>query len=309
MEKGIVYKSTGSWYKVITEEGTLIDCRIRGKFRLKGLKTTNPVAVGDNVEIEISESDNTGVITSITERKNYIIRKASNLSKQYHIIAANLDRALLLISMSSPVTPLAFIDRFLVTAEAYQIPVIIAFNKIDIYTDDELDKMLYLKDVYEQIGYKCIDVSAKNNFNVDKIKGILTNKTTLLSGNSGVGKSTLINRIDPNLDLKTAEVSDYHKKGKHTTTFAEMFDLTEGGKVIDTPGIKGFGIIDIDREELFHFFPEIFKEAKNCQFHNCVHTREPKCAVKEAVESGKISELRYENYLSLYFDEDNKHRL
>ena len=304
----IVYKSTGSWYKVVAENNEVYECRIRGKIRLKGLKTTNPVAVGDTVHILPEAEEGKAVITHIDERSNYIIRKASNLSKQYHIIAANIDQALLIVSLTAPKTPFAFIDRFLVTCEAYRIPVHIIFNKVDIYGEDELMDMFYLKKAYGDIGYPCTEVSAKEGKNIDKVAALLKDKRTLLSGNSGVGKSTIVNRIDNNLELKTAEVSDYHKKGKHTTTFAEMYDLHDGGQIIDTPGIKGFGIIDIDKEELFHFFPEIFKEAENCQFHNCTHIHEPKCAVKEAVEIEKISSLRYENYVSLFFDDDTKYR-
>ncbi len=307
-KKAIVYKSTGSWYKVKSEDNKIYECRIRGKIRLKGMKTTNPVAVGDIVDIQEEAEEGIAVITNIEARSNYIIRKASNLSKQYHIIAANVDKALIIISLTSPKTPIAFIDRFLVTCEAYRIPAQLIFNKVDIYQEEELMEMHYLKKVYQDIGYPCMEVSAKSGKNLDKVAEILIGSRSLLTGNSGVGKSTIVNKIDPDLDLRTAEISDYHKKGKHTTTFAEMFDLSTGGQIIDTPGIKGFGIIDIEKEELFHFFPEFFRESENCQFHNCTHVHEPKCAVKAAVEKEEISSLRYENYLSLFFDDDTKHR-
>ena len=297
MQKGLVIKSTGSWYKVKGEDEKFYDCRIKGKFRIKGIKTTNPIAVGD--EVEFSGKEEEFVINNILPRKNYIIRKSVNLSKQSQIIASNLDQALLIVTLASPPTSTGFIDRFLVTAEAYQIPVTIVFNKIDIYTEQEREKLEYLIGTYFGIGYNCIEVSATEDINTNKVKSLLKNKTTLLSGHSGVGKSTLVNAIDPNLDLRTQEVSEYHSKGQHTTTFAELFELDFGGNIIDTPGIKGLGIIDIEREELSHYFVEIKELSQDCKFNNCMHLKEPKCAVKNALETGELSEERYKSYISI----------
>lgn len=308
MRKGVVIKSTGSWYTVEAESGDLINCRIKGKFRIKGIKATNPVAVGDVVEFEEKGGDDS-VITKIYERKNYIIRKSTNLSKQFHIIAANVDQALLIVTVNYPVTSTVFIDRFLISAEAYSIPVYIVFNKTDLYDDADMDKLNELMQIYENIGYKCIPVSAKDNVNTNVVKEILKDKVTVLSGHSGVGKSTLINKIEPGLELKTSEISELHQTGKHTTTFAEMFRLNEGGSIVDTPGIRGYGLFDMAKEELSHFFPEIFKESEHCKFYNCTHVHEPGCAVVEAVKEGKISLSRYESYISLMLeDEDEKYR-
>ena len=301
--KGIVIKSTGSWYSVLTESGEKIECRIKGKLRIKGIKSTNPVTVGDSVIFE-PEGKNEGIISEIEPRKNYILRRSINLSKQTHIIAANIDQALLIISLCSPKTLKGFIDRFLITAEAYSIPVILVFNKIDLYSDSDKKEMEYLKSVYKKIGYRCIESSVKTGQNLDIIKEVLTDKKTLLSGNSGVGKSSLINVIEPNLNLKVSEISASHQTGKHTTTFAEMHPLSFGGFVIDTPGIKSFGIVDFHKEELYHYFPEFFRLSSQCKFHNCIHINEIQCAVKEATKTDVIAPFRYDNYLKLYYGED-----
>ncbi|MCT4600447.1 MAG: ribosome small subunit-dependent GTPase A [Marinifilaceae bacterium] len=305
MEKGLVIKSTGSWYSVRMDTGQTYECRIQGKFRIKGIKSTNPVAVGDRVGVKIGKDD-AHVIVAIEERKNYLVRKSINLSKQTHILASNIDRALLIATINYPQTTTVFIDRFLVSARAYGIPVTIVFNKFDAYTDKDKEQLAYLLDIYESIGYNCIITSAKESKNIKKVSDILKDQVTVLIGHSGVGKSTLINKIDPSLDLKTGAISDIHKQGKHTTTFAEMFDLEGGGSIIDTPGIRGYGLINMEKEELYHFFPEIFKESHNCKFHNCTHVHEPKCAVKEAVEEGRISSSRYESYLSMMNEDENE---
>ena len=309
MKKGLVTKSTGSWYSIRdTETGETVSCNIRGKLRIQGIKSTNPVAVGDFVEYEVQENSDIGIIKDVLERKNYIIRKSTNLSKQTHILAANLDQAILMVTLAFPETYTIFIDRFLITAEAYRIPAKLIFNKIDLYDENQREYLRKLINIYEDIGYECIVTSVKKNSNISKVIGLLKNNTSLIAGNSGVGKSSLINLVDPKLQLKTSEISDYHKSGKHTTTFAEMFELSVGGFVIDTPGIRGFGLHDIQNEELFHFFPEIFKASENCRYHNCTHVHEPGCAVKAAIEEGTVSQLRYENYLNILFDEETKHR-
>lgn len=303
--KGVVIKSTGSWYVVRLENGEQINARIKGKFRMQGIKTTNPISVGDNVSMT-EEEDGTAVINAIADRKNYIIRKSVNLSKRSHIIAANVDQAILVVTLSQPQTFTAFIDRFLVSAEAYHIPTIIVFNKIDVYTPEELEELAYLKAVYTQIGYQCIETSATNNINIDKVKAIMQDKVTVVSGHSGVGKSTLLNTIESKLNLKTSEVTDSHKLGKHTTTFAEMFELSFGGFIIDTPGIKAFGLIDFDKNELSHYFIEMRELLDNCQFNNCVHINEPKCAIKDAVENHGIAPFRYKNYVSMFEDDEDE---
>jgi len=307
MKSGLVLKTTGSRYSVRDENGEVYFCSIRGKLRLKGVKTTNPITVGDIVDIEL-ENDNTGSICRVHDRKNYIIRKSTNLSRESHIIAANLDQTLLIVTVEFPETQVAFIDRYLVTAEAYSVPTILIFNKIDLYNDELNDKLNQYIAIYEKIGYQCIKVSAQTEENLSELKKILSNKVSLISGNSGVGKSTLINKIEPNLDLKTEIISAYHLTGKHTTTFSEMFELSFGGYIIDTPGIKGFGLIDIDKNELYHYFPEIFKISKDCKFYNCTHIHEPGCAVIRAVDSGDISPSRYISYLSIFDDENDKYR-
>ncbi len=310
MEKGLVIKSTGKWYAVKDlETEKTVSCNIRGKLRIKGIKSTNPVAVGDFVEYHIPENSETGVIKNIVKRKNYIIRKSTNLSKQTQILAANIDQAILMVTVAYPETYPVFIDRFLISAEAYSIPAKLIFNKTDLYNKEQNQYLNTLIEIYQNAGYECFPVSVKNKTNIDSIKNLLKDKISVISGNSGVGKSSLINLIDSKLDLKTSEISDYHKSGKHTTTFAEMFELSIGGYIIDTPGIRGFGLYDIKKEELFHYIPEIFKIAKNCKYHNCTHVHEPGCAVQEAVEQGLVSKLRYENYLSILFDDETKHRL
>ena len=307
MKSGLVLKTTGMRYSVRDDNGEIYYCSIRGKLRLKGVKTTNPITVGDIVDIEL-ENDNTGSICRVHDRKNYIIRRSTNLSRESHIIAANLDQTLLIVTIDFPETPAAFIDRYLVTAEAYGVPTILIFNKIDLYTDEQNEKLNQYISIYEKIGYQCFKVSAKTEENLSEIKKILTEKISLISGNSGVGKSTIINKIEPSLKQKTEEISSYHLTGKHTTTFSEMFELSFGGFIIDTPGIKGFGLIDIDKNELYHFFPEIFKTAKNCRFNNCTHTHEPGCAVIEEVKMGEISPSRYISYISIFDDENDKYR-
>lgn len=304
MKKGVVTKSTGSWYSVKTETGEVYECRMKGKFRIKGIKSTNPVAVGDYVSFELGKDD-ANVITGIENRKNFLVRKSINLSKQSHILAANVDQALLIVTINYPTTSTVFIDRFLVSTKAYDIPVTIVFNKFDTYSDAEKEKLAELIEIYDSIGYKCIITSATEGINIKKVASVLKDKVTVLSGHSGVGKTTLINHIDPTLDLRTGEISEMHKQGKHTTTFAEMFFLRDGGSIIDTPGIRGYGLINMEKEELYHFFPEIFEESHNCKFHNCTHVHEPKCAVIEAVEDGRISESRYESYLSLMTEDEN----
>ena len=305
MEKAIVVKSTGSWYIVRLEDGRSVECRIRGKFRMEGIRNTNPVAVGDIVQVE--ENQDGYVITAIDKRKNYIIRKSTNLSKESHILASNVDQALLIVTVNHPVTSTVFIDRFLASAEAYNIPVVLLFNKSDLY--DEEDRALYggLSAIYEKIGYPCYEVSALTGKNIPLVRQLLKDKITVLSGLSGVGKSSLINRLEPGLELKTAVISDAHDSGKHTTTFAEMFCLSGGGYLIDTPGIRSFGTVDMKKEEISHFFPEIFAKASECRFYNCTHTHEPGCAVIEAVGQDEISESRYASYLSM-LEESGKYR-
>lgn len=306
---GTVYKSTGSWYWV-KSENTLYKCRIKGKFRIKGIKSTNPLAVGDKVDfsLETNNNEETGVINKIHERDNYIVRKSVNLSKQTHIIAANIDQVFLLITIDNPPTFTTFIDRFLVTAEAYSIKTILVFNKIDSYEIDQKAEILYLKDIYEAIGYECIEVSATENINVDKIKDLMTGKVSMFSGHSGVGKTTLLNTIEPTLNLKTKEISEQHKQGQHTTTFAEMFDLSFDAQIIDTPGIKGFGVVDMDKDELGDYFPEFFDLKQHCKFNNCIHINEPRCAVKEALEAEEISWSRYKSYLQIIEGEEENYR-
>ena len=304
--QGVVVKSTGSWYSVLTNDGVQLDCRIRGKFRIQGLKSTNPVAVGDRVLLDVNGEDY--LISKILERKNYIIRKSVNLSKQVHIIAANIDQAFLIVTLASPTTSVGFIDRFLVTAEAYQIPTVLVFNKVDLY--DEFDREYHdeIVQMYTNSGYECLETSALDQMNIDLLTTKMTAKVTLLSGHSGVGKSTLVNVIDPDLDLVTQQVSEAHNKGMHTTTFAEMYPLNFGGFIIDTPGIKGFGLVDVSEFELADYFPEILRLKGQCKFHNCKHVNEPKCAVKEAVALDKIHPVRYDSYLSILEDDGNQYR-
>ena len=305
--QGLVIKSTGSWYQVLTEDGKYVDCRIKGKFRTKDIKTTNPIAVGDQVNFEMEPEQETGVINKLHERRNYIIRKSINLSRQSQIIAANLDQAFLIVTLASPRTSLGFIDRFLVTAEAYHIPACIIFNKIDLFSEEGLEVLADYKSIYTNLNYPCYEVSATEGTNIDKIIDLLKDKTTLVSGHSGVGKSTLINAILPGKELRTGEISDWSDKGQHTTTFAEMFLLPFGGFLIDTPGIKELGIIDIEKQELGDLFPEIRERKPACKFHNCRHINEPHCKVIEAVEDGEIDSSRYDSYLSIYNGNDTRY--
>lgn len=305
---GLVVKNTGSWYTVKTDSGQLIDCKLKGNFRLKGIRSTSPVAVGDFVQI-VTNAEGTAMITAIDGRKNYIIRKSPNLSKQSQIIAANLDQAFLLVTIKYPETSTIFIDRFLAGAEAYRIPVVLVFNKTDLLNEEERHYQQMMMNLYETIGYHCVEISAETGQGMEVIDELLAQKVTLLSGNSGVGKSTLINVLIPHAEQRTAEISDAHGTGIHTTTFSEMIALPHGGYVIDTPGIKGFGTFDIEPEELTSYFKEIFAFSKDCKFNNCTHTHEPGCAVRTAVENHYISESRYQSYLSMLDDkEENKYR-
>ena len=309
MHTGLVIRNTGSWYTVKTDDGgQLIDCKIKGNFRLKGIRSTNPVAVGDHVTL-VPNNEGTAFITDIADRRNYIIRKASNLSKQSHIIAANVDQAILVVTVNYPQTSTTFIDRFLASAEAYRIPVILIFNKVDILDDDELRYLDMMINLYETVGYECRSISAERGDGVESVMQLLEGKVTVLSGNSGVGKSTLINRLLPDANLSTAEISDAHNTGMHTTTFSEMLPLPSGGYIIDTPGIKGFGTFNIEPEELSGYFKEIFRFSRDCRFSNCTHTHEPGCAVLKAVEDHYIAPSRYQSYLSMLDDkEEGKYR-
>lgn len=309
LKKGIIIKSTGSWYIVREEDGNYLDCRIRGKLRMQGIKSTNPVAVGDEVEYELEDSKETGVIKNILPRKNYIVRKSINLSKRTHILAANIDHVYLLVTLVAPQTQTGFIDRFLVTAEAYHIPATILFNKVDLYAEEDLGVLESFMAIYQSAGYRCLTISAKQKDSVQFLKDEIKGQKVMFGGHSGVGKSTLINTLDSNLDLKTGAISMAHLSGQHTTTFAEMFELESGGYIIDTPGIRAFGLIDFDRKELSHYFLEMRDLLQDCKFNNCQHQNEPQCAVKEAVEAGEISGERYYNYIQmLEEDEDETYR-
>ena len=305
--EGTVYKSTGSWYTVITDDEKSFLCRIKGKFRTQSITSTNPVAVGDRVQFAI-EKDSKGVISEILPRKNYIVRKSVNLSKQIHILAANVDVAFLMVTLNNPVTYPAFIDRFLASAEAFQVDVVLLFNKEDTYSDTELNELRALQSVYQQIGYQCLEISALYGNQVDAVRTLMNDKVCMLSGHSGVGKSTLVNALAPGLKLKTAEISEQHQQGQHTTTFAEMHPLDFGAKIIDTPGIRGFGMIDFNKEELGDYFREFFAIKDQCKFNNCLHLDEPKCAIKAAVESGEIAPSRYKSYLQMLEDESTNYR-
>ena len=307
---GIVYKSTGSWYTVKSEQGDFVECRIKGKFRMKGIKSTNPIAVGDVVDFELDDTSDvvTGTIHNIHDRKNYIVRKSVNLSKQTHIIASNIDLVFLLITINNPPTTTSFIDRFLVTAEAYGIEAVLVFNKIDTFDEAMLEEQLYLQYIYTEIGYKCLRISSTEKKGIEELKTMMIGKVSMFSGHSGVGKSTLVNALEPTLNLKTKHISEQSKQGQHTTTFAEMYDLTFDAKIIDTPGIKGFGIVDMEPSEISDFFPEFFKLKEHCKFNNCLHKEEPHCAVKKALEEDKIAWSRYNSYLKILEGDDEHYR-
>lgn len=308
MEQGIVIKSTGSRYRVMFGSGEIIECTIKGKFRVKEVRTTNPLAVGDMVMFEFEKGRATGIIYELLDRKNYILRKASNLSKESQILAANIDHLYLMISIILPETPVEFIDRFLVTAEAYRVPATLIINKTDLYGKEENEKLEFLVSMYSSIGYECIPISVRENTGIEELKLKMKDKINLLSGNSGVGKTSLINTLDRTLNLKTAEISDYHKQGKHITTFPEMYKMPFGGFIIDSPGIRGFGVVNMERNEIYHFFPEIFKTSADCRFYNCLHLDEPGCAVRKAVDDGHINPLRYRSYLNILEDDNRKYR-
>ena len=307
MQKGKVYRSTGSWYDVKLDTGIFIKARIQGKFRNQSIKTTNPISVGDEVDLLVNEK-NEAVIKNIHPRKNYIIRKSVNLSKEAHIIASNLDLAVLLVTVVNPLTSPGFIDRFTVTAQAYNIPLLIVFNKVEIYDKKAIEKLEIFENSYNKAGYETMRMSVLENLSMDSFIEKIQNKTVLVSGNSGAGKSTLINKIIPDLHLKTGEISATHNTGKHTTTFAEMFDFKEDTKIIDTPGVKGFGLVDLEKEELSRYYPEMMALLNECKFHNCKHLNEPKCAVKSALDTGKIHPIRYDSYISMLEDDGNQYR-
>jgi ribosome biogenesis GTPase len=306
--EGTVYKSTGSWYTVINDDGVSFSCRIKGKFRTQSITSTNPVAVGDRVRIVIEKDTQEGIITEIFPRKNYIVRKSVNLSKQIHILAANVDVAFLMVTLNNPVTYPAFIDRFLATSEAFGVEVVLLFNKEDTYSETERNELSDLKSIYENIGYQCLEISALYGHQVEAVRSIMKDKVCMLSGHSGVGKSTLVNALAPGLQIKTAEISEHHQQGQHTTTFAQMHTLDFGAKIIDTPGIRGFGMIDFEKEELGDYFREFFVLKDQCKFNNCLHVDEPKCAIKAAVESGDIAPSRYKSYLQMLEDESTNYR-
>lgn len=307
---GLVYKSTGSWYAVKTEANEVYECRIKGKFRMKGIKSTNPIAVGDVVDFDLDDTSDavTGSIHHIHDRKNYIVRKSVNLSKQTHIIASNIDIVFLIVTINNPITTTSFIDRFLVTAEAYHIKAVLLFNKIDTFDEAMTNDQLYLQYIYTQIGYECLRVSATEAKGLDALKELMKGKVCMFSGHSGVGKSTLVNALEPTLNLKTKEISDLHQQGQHTTTFAEMFDLSFGSKIIDTPGIRGFGIVEMEKYEIKGYFPEFFALEEQCKFNNCLHKEEPYCAVKIALEEDKIAWSRYKSYLQILEGDDEQYR-
>jgi len=307
---GTVYKSTGSWYTVKAEDGLFYECRIKGIFRMQGIKSTNPIAVGDKVVFKLQTKDEKtqGIIHEIEERENYIVRRSVNLSKRTHILAANIDQLFLVITLNNPPTFTSFIDRFLITAEAYHVKTVLLFNKIDTYNEEEVTEIKYLADVYRKIGYECLGISAKTGKNLDALKEMMKDKVSIFAGHSGVGKSTLVNALEPGLEIKTKEISDQHRQGQHTTTFAEMYDLSFDAKIIDTPGVKGFGVVDMDKEELSDYFPEFFKLKEHCKFNNCLHIKEPQCAVREALENDEVAWSRYRSYIQILEGDDENYR-
>ena len=307
---GTVYKSTGSWYTVKAEDGLFYECRIKGIFRMQGIKSTNPIAVGDKVVFKLQTKDEKtqGIIHEIEERENYIVRRSVNLSKRTHILAANIDQLFLVITLNNPPTFTSFIDRFLITAEAYHVKTVLLFNKIDTYNEEEVTEIKYLADVYRNIGYECLGISAKTGKNLDALKEMMKDKVSIFAGHSGVGKSTLVNALEPGLEIKTKEISDQHRQGQHTTTFAEMYDLSFDAKIIDTPGVKGFGVVDMDKEELSDYFPEFFKLKEHCKFNNCLHIKEPQCAVREALENDEVAWSRYRSYIQILEGDDENYR-
>lgn len=302
--KGRIIQSTGSWYQVETDDQKVYACKLRGKFKIKGIKSTNPIAVGDWVEFDWNQEQSVGIINKIHDRQNYIIRRSVNLSKRSHIIASNMDQAIIVVTLSRPRTSTGFIDRFMVTSEAYHIPAVLVINKIDLYSDIELERVKELKSLYQKIGYQCVEVSALDGTNLDELKELMRDKVSLVSGHSGVGKSALINALDSSKDIRIGEISEVHKKGTHTTTFAEMHFLDFGAHIIDSPGIKEFGLFNFEKSELSHYFPEMQNLLADCKFNNCTHTNEPGCAIKPAVESGEIAFSRFENYLNMLAGEE-----
>jgi ribosome biogenesis GTPase / thiamine phosphate phosphatase len=309
VKEGRVVKAAGDIYSVINNENELTQCKIKGNLRIKDLKSTNPVTVGDIVVFDAIAGNDYSYITEIKERKNYIIRKSTNWSKQYQIIAANVEQSILVTSLKEPDLNFDFIDRYLVAAESFSIPVIIVINKLDLYEGELLEKCYKVKKLYTKIGYNCIDISVANDINLNTVKEYLKNKTSVINGNSGVGKSALINKLDPSITLKIGTISSFHKSGMHTTSFSEMYPLSFGGYVIDTPGIKGFGLIDFYKEELYHYYPEIFRLSKGCKFNNCLHIHEPDCAVLKALKKGEIALSRYTSYYNLFYDDSRKYRI
>ena len=307
---GTVYKSTGSWYSIKSQEGAFYECRIKGKFRIQGIKSTNPLAVGDRVDFELETSNNTktGVISTIHPRSNYIVRKSVNLSKQTHIIASNIDQVFLLVTIDNPPTFTSFIDRFLATTEAYAVKAILLFNKVDINNESTQTIVQELSALYESIGYPCLSISAKTGENIEAVKTLMTGKSSMFAGHSGVGKSTLLNAIEPGLNIQTKEISEQHKQGQHTTTFAEMFDLSFDARIIDTPGIKGFGVVDMEPAEVDQYFPELFALKQSCKFNNCLHLHEPQCAVKLALENNQIAASRYKSYTQILEGDEEHYR-
>lgn len=308
MEKGTVIKSTGNRYRILYGSNNISVCTIKGKFRVRGIRTTNPIAVGDHVVFEPDKSGRSGIITEVLDRRNYILRKSTNLSRETQIIAANIDQLLLMITVIRPETPVEFIDRFLITAEAYGIPARLIINKTDLYGEKERERMKNLSSIYGNIGYECYRLSLKLGTGTEKLKKIIKDKVSLISGNSGVGKTSLINILNPELKLRTDEISGTHKQGKHVTTFPEMHRMPFGGFVIDTPGLRGFGVVDMQKNEIYHFFPEIFRISKSCRYYNCIHIDEPGCAVISAVKSGLVDPMRYRSYLNIVGDENRKYR-